>query len=244
MGKTMMKKSWLLVAFMVVTAGVAQAAPITINVNCAGSKVGEISVNNDGTGISGGFTSTVGGPPPTLAAAAANCGEDHFNWYQIVVTDNGKAKDKNGNFLTPPYIDPPPGGYQGTWEDDLPWYWNEYPGPGEATSELSRKTTADTLKFGDFPSTQPGDSISFVTWLVSLNSNGSFHSWHEGFSWEYVQNDRSVKNIVSLGDGTFPTDAQYKNLLTGFATSVPEPLTLVTLLLSVPFLFLVRQRRA
>lgn len=240
-GFTAASRLWFPSAALVMAGVLAQAAPVTIDVNCNGDKVGQISVDTSGTGISGGFKSSVGGPPATLAAAATACGEDHFDWYQIVTADNGRAKDKDGNPLKAPYVDPPPGGYQGTWEDNLPWYWNEYPGPGEVTSELSRQTTADTLKFGDFPNTRAGDSISFKTWLVSLNADSSFHAWHEGFSWTYVQGT-GVKDITSLGAGVFPTDAEYKDLIGGFATKIPEPSTLTLLFLGSLLLLIGRVR--
>lgn len=80
-----------------VAASLSYAAPVVIPIKCNGNPVGNISVDTGGGGVSGGFTSTVGGPPPTLAAAAAACGEDHFNWYQIVTADNKPPKDAGGN---------------------------------------------------------------------------------------------------------------------------------------------------
>lgn len=229
-----------------IAQSVAQAAPIIVN--CSGKPVGEISVDKDGAGISGGFKSSVGGPPPTLADAAKACGEDHFNWYQIVtgVKDGNLGKDKDGNVLTPPWVDPPPGGYfKGNWQDNLPWYWNETLGPGEATTELSGKTSADTLKFADFPGNKDGAVVSFKTWLVSLNADSSFHSWHDGFSWEYVQDPTTpgVRNIKTLTSS--PTDAEYKDIIGAFQTNaVPEPSVFALLLAaSLPGL-LCRRRRA
>jgi hypothetical protein len=86
-----------------------QAQAITIPVFCASdpNALGEITVDADGAGISGGFSSLVPVPgPATLAGAAAQCGEDHFNWYQIVAADRAPPPGS-----TLPYVDVPPGGY-------------------------------------------------------------------------------------------------------------------------------------
>jgi hypothetical protein len=211
------------VASVISAAAAIQATATSFDVMCGGGTVGTVSINTSGAGISGGFTSSVGGPPPTLAAAASACGEDHFNWYQVVTADNNPPKDMNGNQLMPPYVDPPPGGYQGgDWQDNLPWYFNETLGPGETTTELSRQSTANMLKFSDFPNDKPGTVLQFSTWLVSLNADSSFHAFEGGFSWTFTQGS-GVSNITSLGVGVNPTDAQYKNIIGGFATSVPEP---------------------
>jgi hypothetical protein len=220
-------KTAMATAGFVFFADISQAAPISINVDCAGKTVGVISADiTAGKNISGGFDTM--GNAGSLAAAGKACGEDHFNWYQIVVSDNGKAQDSKGNLLKAPYIDPPPGGYKGQWEDNLPWYLNEVKGPGQAATELSTQTTATKLSFSDSPSSA-GD-ISFITWLVSVNADSSFQGWDGGFKWNYTTG-KGVTSITKLDAGTNPTDAQYKNLLTGFdskivATPLPNPLIL------------------
>jgi hypothetical protein len=234
----------LLAAIIGISIVVATAAPITFDVNCNNMKVGTVSVDVKNAGISGSFMSTVGGPPVSLAGAAAACGEDHFNWYQVVTSDTNPPKDSKGNQLAAPYVDPPPGGYMGgTWEDNLPWYWNEYAGPGEMSSEISRQSTIDTLKFADFPSDVPGAKITFSTWLVSLKKDDSFDSWHGGFSWTYMQGQgmtpSGVSNIMAFDAN--PTDAQYKNITGGFATGLPEPSTLT--LCAAGLLLLIRFRK-
>lgn len=231
----------------------AYAAPVVIPINCNGNPVGNISVDvsGDSTGVTGGFTSTVGGPPATLAAAAAACGEDHFNWYQIVTADNKPPKDAGGNQIPvppPAYVDPPPGGYSNQWADNLPWYWDEtQPAAGtpnyDPGLQLSAQTTADTLKFSDFPGGAAGTNLSFATWLVSLNADGSFHSWHEGFTWDWsnATGNDVASNVTALGNGVFPTNAQYANIIGGFATAVPLPSSLW--LLGSGMMLLVRLRR-
>jgi hypothetical protein len=82
-------RSILPTAGLLVFGGCMHAAAINIPVNCGGNQVGVITVQNNAASISGSF-STVPNPPNagTLAAAAVACGEDHFNWYQVVTMDN------------------------------------------------------------------------------------------------------------------------------------------------------------
>ncbi len=150
---------------LVLSATDAQA--LTIPVSCGGMQVGTVTVNSQGAGmgISGGFTSSTG-TPPSLAAAAAACGETQFNWYQIVTADNGKAQNAAGMFIMAPYVDPPPGGYNYLWGDNLPWYWNmTNPPPGAANVDpafgLGAQTTMTTLNFADNPTS--AGNISFTT---------------------------------------------------------------------------------
>ena len=103
--------------------GPALGGPITIPVTASdGTPLGTVTVDvsADGQGVVGGFTSTYG-DPPSLGAAAEKNGEHHWNWYQVVVRDNDPPTDAAGNPLTPPYVDPPTGGYPGQLADGLPW---------------------------------------------------------------------------------------------------------------------------
>jgi hypothetical protein len=89
------------------------------------------------------------GDAGTLGAAAAALGGHHFNWYQLVTTDDAPPNATSGvpgpdtatvgAPLTVPRIDPPSGGTgqtasfadNGTYADDKPWLWNEVQvGPG------------------------------------------------------------------------------------------------------------------
>jgi len=83
------------------------------------------------------------GDAGTLGAAAAALGGHHFNWYQLVITDDAPPNATSGvpgpdtmNVgapLTVPRIDPPSGGTgqtgsladNGIYADDKPWLWNE-----------------------------------------------------------------------------------------------------------------------
>jgi hypothetical protein len=213
-------------------ASTISGAPLVIPVICNGNPVGSISVDVSpgGTGITGSFTSTVGGPPPTLGAAAAACGEHHFNWFQVVTADNMPPNDANGNPLMPPYIDPPPGGYSFQWADNVPWYWDEHaPPPGTPNFDpallLSAQSAGAVLNFADFPGGTPGTNLSFRTWLVSLNADSSLHSFHGGFSWNWSNatgsNVATPPQLINGGPGA----NDYDNLLRGFNSSVPEPYT-------------------
>lgn len=65
----------------------------------------------------------------TVRGALEKNGEHHWNWYQVVVRDNDPPTDAAGNPLTPPYVDPPTGGYPGQLADGHPWYWDEWAVP-------------------------------------------------------------------------------------------------------------------
>lgn len=212
------------VAFGALALSVGGPRALTIPVSCGGTQVGSITVNAQGAGmgISGGFTSTTG-KPPSLAAAAAAWGETQFNWYQIVTADNGRAQNAAGMFLTAPYVDPPPGGYNYLRADNLPWYWNmTTPPPQSANVEpafaLSAQTTMSTLNFADNPTS--AGNISFTTWLVSLNQDGGLQSFDGGFTWQYNTATNTVTAITEYLEP--PTDAQYKDLVGGFSASIPE----------------------
>ena len=237
--------------FLSLTAGLLLMAEpllgVTIPVICGTNQVGVINVNASGNnGVSGGF-STIPSPPNagSLAAAAALCGEDHFNWYQIVTGDNQPPTNYAGQPLTAPYVDVPPGGYatnfDNTWGDNLPWYYDEgpaTPGPGQVVKpglSLPNNTTADTLNFGDFPGGPNGLNLTFKTWLVSLNADSSFHAFEGGFSWGFSISTNGTQTVtapVSLGAAN-PTAAEYANIIGGFATSVPEPTTISLLAIGV-----------
>jgi hypothetical protein len=176
--------------------GLALSIPVT---NAAGTQVGtiDVGVTPNGKGIVGGFTSTTG-EPPSLQAAAAACGEDHFNWLQIVIADSAPPLGADGKPLTPPYLDPPSGGYYNQWGDKIPWYWDEGHDPPPGTphwedgyhlNDNLRDPNGDgvneTLRFVDYPYSPPPVHVEFVTFLVSCNADGSLHSFHGGFSWEY-----------------------------------------------------------
>lgn len=226
----------------------------TLAVNCNGNPVGTITVNASaggagGGGISGGFTSSVGGPPATLAAAAAACGETEFNWYQIVTSANNTYVDRQGNTLTPPFVDPPLNGLatdiDPTWADNMPWYYDMYSPPAgtpnfDSGYLLSNNTTSSTLNFSDYPNGPAGATVSFSTWLVSLNADGSFQAFDGGFSWTWTKGT-GVTNITTFN--TAPTNAQYANIIGGFAYAVPEPSSLWLVALGAGFVLARRRRR-
>jgi len=216
------------------------AAALVIDVKAPdGTKVGSITVNvsADGKGIVGGFTSTYPQPPPpgtepSLGGAAAKCGEDHFNWFQVVTADNKPPNGADGKPLTPPYLDPPLGGYGGDdvqWADNRFWYWDETaPAAGtpgyDARYQLSNQTTNDTLHYEDFPGGAPGTQLGFSTWLASVNADGSLHSFHGGFSWTWQKpagggSEGSGRRDLEI-PGVWPPDH-----LAGTVVLLPTPLT-------------------
>lgn len=156
-----------------------------------------------------------------LGAAAAFCGEDHFNWQQFVLLANHLPVDAAGKPLTAPFLDPPPGGYGDNpvtpgndtlWADQYSWYWNESPGP--ADFDLATYASDNTLTFKDFPRwPDNSQSLLFLTYLVSVNEDHSFHEYHGGWLWTWD----------STGGGTsgefqsLPEPASWALLSGGFA---------------------------
>lgn len=211
---------------------ISQAAALEIPVKCNGNQVGKIDVNISGAGVSGNFISTVG-TPPSQAAAAAACGEHHFNWYQ---TASGTHPLIPGGG---PQVDPLSGGQSTLWADTLPWYLDEVrppnPLPAGKTSppttippggqtEVEASTSGANLAYSDFPGGPDGTNVMFMTWLVSLNADGSWHSWHPGFSWNFVNpadGPPAANGLAAKPDGTIPTDAQYADIIGGFTKSKP-----------------------
>jgi hypothetical protein len=204
------------------------AAPTEIPIICDGIDVGTVSVDTvPAAGMPSGIMATFTSSFDSPAVSAALCGDDHFNWYQVVTADNMPPKDKGGNTLTPPYVDPPPGGYQyqqPAGDDYLPWYWSETPLGGAATSEIEQNTSEanGTVTFSDAPGGAAGTNLSFSTWLASVNKDGSFHEFEEGFSWDWSNagGQNGTNNIQPLSAD--PTTAQYEDIIGGFDTSNPE----------------------
>ena len=246
-----------LVAVTVLLASASAATALSVDINCDGAKVGTLTVF-DGFPLGAEFKAN--GPTfPTLADAAKKCGEHHFNWYQVVVEDNKQPLDAGGKPVTAPYVDPPPGGYldgnpstpgnQTLWADNLPWYWNEGPPPPAGTSGfdpetmLEKHTNATTLEFADVPGGASTD-IVFKTWLVSLNADSSLHSFHTGFTWNFISSAANVPKVQGVAFLTAtPTDAEFKDITGSFATHVPEPDAMVTALLGLSALFALGMRK-
>jgi hypothetical protein len=202
----------------------AQAA-VVIPVLCDDVTVGEIavSVSLSGRGVRGQFTANT-----TLAEAAEICGEDHFNWFQAVGSDNHPPDG-----LVPPYMDPPHGGYSDQWADNLDWYWDEQipaedPGNFEPGFSLTEQTTEDTLFFEDFPAGEAGTELTFAIWLVSLNPDGSLHEFHDGFTWTWSNDETNI-------DGTADLGAEMPASVGGqlYQSLVPEPSCLVWIGLAI-----------
>jgi hypothetical protein len=230
----------------------AQALDIPVNCGMPAMQVGSISVNTSGSGVAGGFTSTVG-TPPSLNAAAAACGEDHFNWFQVVTADNMPPNGPGGpgNPLTPPYIDPPLGGYgppSTQWGDGLPWYWDEGADPLAGTpgfsdgynlnDNLTGGPPPDTLHFEDFPGGAANSNVKFSTWLVSLNADGSLHEFHDGFSWMWSNPTGGAGTSMIINPLT-PQQGQ-----TLYNQLVPEPASIVLLALAACAMSCYRRRTA
>ena len=209
------------------------------------TQVGWISVDTDGNGIKGSFQS-IWGNPPSLQAAAQKLGEDHFNWFQVVLEDNNPPQDSSGNPCVPPYTDPPHGGYyppghpDRQWADRMPWYYDEYaplPPWGSTWNEdylRESNESLDTLGFLDYPGGPVGSTVKFATWLVSLYADGSVHRYYEGFTWTWSNTAANPRGAVTISDDLLPADRAWDY-------TIPEPATCV--LAGVGFVTLVISRR-
>jgi len=211
------------------------------------TQVGWITAQTDGTGVKGNFESIVGGPPPTLQAAAQMLGEDHFNWFQVVVADNHPPNDAAGNPLVPPYTDPPRGGYgppgspDEQWADKLPWYWDEYaplppyPPGWDEDYLLESNVTPDRLAYYDYPASPYTDTkITFATWMVSLNADCSVHRYYEGFTWTWQNSPGNPGGSATISDDLIPDWKAWEY-------TIPEPAT--ALIAGFGFVSLVVARR-
>ena len=215
-----------------------EAWSLQLSLRCGGVLIGNVVVNanvdpagNPRPGaISGSFT-VAGGDISTLAIAAAKCGEDHFNWYQVVV-----ALRPGLPGLNPPFVDPPAGGLGTQWADNLPGYYDETaPPPGipdcpqpagvkchVPALDLKNNTTLTTLSFFDAPGTFFTD-LTFKTFLMSANADGSIHALYDEFVWDWT-------NVAGVGP-----------LVTSLRA--PEPSTVALFLMSLAMLLCFRARR-
>jgi len=106
----------------------------------------------------------------TLAAAAKACGYVGFDWVQQITQEGPTViYQANGTPLTPPFHDPPPGGYKNVSKglsqkppflDAYPYYYN----PSDI--EAAPFETGNTLNFLDAPSDQcfPGGAAWTADW--------------------------------------------------------------------------------
>src|SRR5262245_29801008 len=173
-----------------------------ISILCNGTQVGTMELTPTDNFVSGEFRVTSG---LTLASAAEFCGEDHFNWLQIVLFARHAPVDSGGQPLGWPFVDPPSGGYgddpntpgdDTLWADAFPYYWNGGPDPPDGTPgfksglSLDDNSTLDTLNFLDVPQSPFDDQfIVFFTLLASVNADGSLHSIHCGYLWTWETTD-------------------------------------------------------
>lgn len=218
----------------------ALANPLSFSDFIAGIGRIQIEVETDATGneaLTGGFTAADG---KTLAQLESQLGEDHLNWFQKVTSaPEGK------------HVDPPPGGFDQQWADDVPWYWDEvFPTTCpplkvcDSSLQLSKqiRDSGTTLHFEDAPSDVPGTTLSFATFLISDYGNHTYLpiGVDFGFSWTAVVRPDGTTAITSLDPRATFTD-EYKLEISedfpgNYKTVIPEPATY--LLLSTGAVFL------
>ena len=169
----------------------------------------------------------------------------NLGWLQILNTDYN-FRDRNGNILTPPIVDPPSGGYNyqlPAGDDNKPQYWTD--------AERRAHTTSNYLELHD----EPGGGgnwnfMHFKTYLVEEENNTKEPL--AGFNWGFsvtgcnvvltpltvIKNvdDPELNNIVS---NYFPGWT-----VTGLGYLTPRPgLVLFGLALLILVLFILTVRR-
>jgi hypothetical protein len=243
--------------------------PIDFEVKAKGEKVGAIKMQISSFGLGGGLIGVQGlvgdftvakkkgdGSTMTLDELEQFLGQDHLNWFQKVTRDTHPPKDAKGDTLTPPYIDPPNGGYSDLFGDDVPWYLQEKPKPaGEPKPDgilLSDKTKSSSLEFEDQPSVVGpsgpilGAEVDFALFLISDYGNKRYQVLGSGISWgikmEQVGTFGVFPHVVCLKAGAPFTDEYRKEISDEFGYSlVAEPTSL--LLLGAGLLGFARRRR-
>jgi hypothetical protein len=185
---------------------------------------GAVTVNV-GTGLQSGqitasFTPNFG---YSLGQAAQVGGLKGFDWVQVVtsIPPPNPYVDINGKTLTPPFNDPPPGGYPPNergpgvpLNNSYPFYYN----PKTTITDLwsvAAHTNGNTLNFFDEPldpclsgglgcngkTAAPGSDLLFTTDLVGVNLDGSLGSTLAEFDWEsdYTCSPTSVLSLCTGG---------------------------------------------
>ena len=182
---------------------------------------GAVSVTPSGATIFAAFTPKFG---LTVSEAANLCGYDHFNWYQVIDNDPYPLAARNNPSvpLTPPYIDPPLGGYAsyppGHSDDNLPFYWDET-GPTGTLYHYKDNLTSTTVSFQDTPSEPQLKSgsplicsvvsllcpeyLGFNTSLVGILAD---NSWDVLYSFSWKSNFNGTVGGVSVRSNTDPID--------------------------------------
>jgi len=169
----------LMATFMAgTTVGNAKLPPkptivVPVTVGGKGYGVIAIQVNPDGS-ITGGFQA---GGGSSLSGMEQQLGQQHLNWLVVgSITGGPSLIDGQGSRISPPYIDPPDGGYgqiglsPPSWADQIPWYWDEYQRPPLITDPELTKWTKDgsgRLWYGDRPVNDPGVKLGFDIFLIS-----------------------------------------------------------------------------
>lgn len=169
---------------------------------------------------------------------ANKLGGDHFNWYQVIVEDEGSVTPF-GERVTVPYIDPPRGGLgaKGSPDtqlaDNIPWYYEEiFPAGLDPSSERFQLTIGpnirgDRLHFDDdphFDENGTGTLMRFRTWLVVVKGEAERFRpviFLGGFEWtaekqlpKPTTNERLTNGrIVGVAPTSAPNLAEYEDLL-------------------------------
>lgn len=182
-----------------------------------------------------------------LQEIARRLGGHHFNFYQVLEHDVS-TKVAFSQTATPPYVDPPRGGFpnspgqtDGVWSDNIPWYHDEMLPPDVKEDPDDPVTAAgnvfrdgNSIKYYDdphFDPTDPGPEMKFKTWLVLVNDPkaGATEAYRPvaflgGFHWVATKNGQGGRTteIHHRTDTDCPSDADYEQLLNAPTAGVPQ----------------------
>ena len=181
----------------------------------------------------------------TLTELNTVLNQDHFNWFQVILTDTNPLQDSSGTLLVPPYIDPPNGGYLNSPDDTRPWYWSEVP-VGSFPADLGFATSEFALDFQDFPRDNPGNAFEFATFLIGDFGDTTYRVFN-GFTWSVSIDALGFANVDALNNGAVFTD-QYADIISNefgwseASAAVPEPSMI--LLFSGGLIWLLRKKKS
>ena len=207
---------------------------------CAAAVAGAVTLGmaNNGATMTAAFTPNAG---MSLAQAAAQCGVQSFNWQQTVTTDPYPPKAADGTQLSPPYLDPPVGGYLGGPADNAyPYYWNSNELAGGSCPLNGQSVaiqTSNTLTFCDTPAEpqlQNGQYLAFDTELLGIGPNQSSIPL---FDFDWTSNfGGTVQGVSARGNPNAPdpnsgTGGVTLTAVNGVAT--PEPASVLLTMVSL-----------
>jgi hypothetical protein len=140
----------------------------------------------------------------TISQAAALCGYDHFNWYQVVTQAPARVVPPG---LTVPFVDPPTGGGPqfGGFADNLPFYWDEQGSTGTGYHLQDNLTAANKLLYEDTPA-QPLNANEFLGFTTALAGVLPDNTWDTLYVFRWKSNFNGTSGGVTPFRNISPPD--------------------------------------